>query len=68
MGTQCVDCVLLIGPDFLRDEAALAELEAGLPVVNMELVDQDAFQRSTGNRGEIDDTLNWKSVIILIVF
>src|SRR5579883_3265109 len=36
-----VDCVLLIGPDFPRDATALGELSAGLPFVNMELVDQD---------------------------
>ncbi len=42
-----VDCVLLIGPDFPRDATALGELSAGLPFVNMELVDQDAFQQFT---------------------
>ena len=43
-----VDCVLLIGPDFPREATAYAELDAGLPFINMELVDQDAFQRLTG--------------------
>jgi predicted nucleotidyltransferase len=39
-----VDCVLLIGPDFPQDTAAEAELLAGLPFINMELVDPRAFQ------------------------
>jgi hypothetical protein len=34
-----VDCVLLIGPDFPHDAAAEVELLAGLPIINMELVD-----------------------------
>jgi hypothetical protein len=31
-----VDCVLLIGPAFPHDAAAEAELQAGLPFMNME--------------------------------
>jgi hypothetical protein len=42
-----VDCVLLIGPDFPNDTAAEAELLAGLPFINMELVDPRAFQQFT---------------------
>ena len=42
-----VDCVLLIGPDFPRDATAEAELLAGLPFVNMELVDMEAFLQFT---------------------
>jgi hypothetical protein len=42
-----VDCVLLIGPDFPRDAVAEAELLAGLPFINMELVDLAAFQQFT---------------------
>ncbi len=42
-----VDCVLLIGPGFPRDEAAEAELLGGLPFINMELVDLDAFRQFT---------------------
>ena len=41
-----VDCVLLIGPDFPHDTAAEAELLAGLPFINMELVDPRAFQHT----------------------
>jgi len=42
-----VDCVLLIGPDFPRDPAAEADLLAGLPFINLELVAQEAFQQLT---------------------
>jgi hypothetical protein len=42
-----VDCVLLIGPGFPRDVAAEAELLTGLPFINMELVDQEAFAQFT---------------------
>jgi hypothetical protein len=38
-----VDCVLLIGEGFPKDEAAEAELIGGLPFINLELVDIDAF-------------------------
>ena len=40
-------CVLLIGPEFPRDKAAEAELVSGLPFMNMELVDQEAFEQFT---------------------
>jgi hypothetical protein len=42
-----VDCVLLIGPDFPRDAEAETELLAGLPFINLELVDLEAFQQFT---------------------
>src|SRR5207302_6651914 len=42
-----VDCVLLLGPDFPRDAAAEAELLAGLPFINLELVDREGFQQFT---------------------
>ena len=42
-----MDCVLLIGPDFPRNAAAETELLAGLPFINLELVDQEAFQHFT---------------------
>jgi hypothetical protein len=38
-----VDCVLLIGPGFPRDQAAEAELLAGLPFLEMNLVNQADF-------------------------
>jgi len=42
-----VDCVLLIGPDFPRDAEAEVELLAGLPFINLELVDLEGFQQFT---------------------
>ena len=42
-----VDCVLLVGPGFPRDQAAETELLSGLPFINMELVDQEGFQQLT---------------------
>jgi hypothetical protein len=42
-----VDCVVLIGPDFPRDAEAESELLAGLPFINLELVDQEAFRQFT---------------------
>lgn len=38
-----VDCVLLIGKGFHQDEPAETELLGGLPFINLELVDDDAF-------------------------
>jgi hypothetical protein len=38
-----VDCVLLIGADFPRDEAAEAELIAGLPFLELSLVNRTDF-------------------------
>jgi hypothetical protein len=38
---------LLIGPDFPQDTAAEAELLAGLPFINMDLVDPRALQQFT---------------------
>jgi hypothetical protein len=40
-----VDCVLLTGPEFPRDEAAEAELRDGLPFIEMALVGEALFQR-----------------------
>jgi len=42
-----VDCVLLVGAGFPRDETAEADLLTGLPFVNMELVDEEAFKQFT---------------------
>jgi len=42
-----VDCVLLIGSEFPRDAAAEAELLAGVPFINLELVDTEGFRHLT---------------------
>jgi hypothetical protein len=39
--------VLLIGPGFPRDPKAESELLAGLPFINLELVDLEAFHQFT---------------------
>ena len=39
-----VDCVLLIGPESAKDKVAEAELLAGLPFLDVELVRRRAFK------------------------
>jgi hypothetical protein len=39
-----IDCVLLIGERFPLDKTAEAELLGGIPFVNLELVDEEAFR------------------------
>src|SRR5437660_8775983 len=58
-----VDCVLLIGPDFPRDATAEAELLAGLPFVNMELVDPEGFQQLTERTFATDRDLVPKGMV-----
>ena len=43
-----IDCVLLAADDFPREAAALAELEEGLPFLDIQLVDAVAFDHMTG--------------------
>ena len=38
-----VDCVLLIGPDYPRNPAADADLQQGLPFIQIELATQEVF-------------------------
>ena len=61
-----VDCVLLIGPDFPQDAAAEAELLAGLPFINMELVDPGAFQQFTERTFATDRNLVSKGMIEVV--
>ena len=61
-----VDCVLLIGPDFPRDTTAEAELLAGLPFVNMELVDMEAFLQFTEKTFATDRNLVPKGMVEVI--
>lgn len=58
-----VDCVLLIGPEFPRDAAAEAELLGGLPFINMELVDGEAFQQFTERTFATDRNLVPKGMV-----
>jgi hypothetical protein len=58
-----VDCVLLIGLSFPRDSAAEAELLAGLPFINMDLVSEEAFQQFTERTFASDRDLIPKGMI-----
>jgi hypothetical protein len=58
-----VDCVLLIGPGFPNDPGAEAELVAGLPFINLELVDLDAFRQLTERTFATDRNLVPKGMV-----
>jgi hypothetical protein len=58
-----VDCVLLIGPGFPSDPAAEAELLAGLPFINQELVDLEAFRLLTEQTFATDRNLVPKGML-----
>jgi hypothetical protein len=62
-----VDCVLLIGPGFPRNAAAEAELLSGLPFINMELVDQEAFEQFTQKTFATDRDLVPKGMIEVVL-
>lgn len=61
-----VDCVLLIESGFPSDDAAAAELLDGLPFVNMELVDRDAFEHFTQKTFATDRDLVAKGMVEVI--
>ena len=61
-----VDCVLLIGPDFPHDTAAEAELLAGLPFINAELVDSEAFRQFTERTFATDRSLEPKGMVEVV--
>jgi hypothetical protein len=58
-----VDCVLLIGPGFPHDASAEAELLAGLPFVNLELVDLEGFRQFTERTFATDRNLVPKGML-----
>jgi hypothetical protein len=58
-----VDCVLLIGPDFPRDPDAESELLAGLPFINLELVDVEGFRHFTERTYATDRDLVPKGMV-----
>jgi hypothetical protein len=62
-----VDCVLLVGPGFPRDSAAEADLTAGLPFINMELVNLNAFRQFTEKTFATDRDLVPKGMIEVIL-
>jgi hypothetical protein len=61
-----VDCVLLIGAGFPHDAAAEAELLTGLPFINMELVDPEAFQQFTERTFATDRNLVPKGMVEVV--
>jgi hypothetical protein len=61
-----VDCVLLVEPGFPSDDSAATELVSGLPFVNMELVDRDAFEHFTQRTFATDRNLVVKGMVELI--
>ena len=61
-----VDCVLLIGAGFTRDEASETDLLNGLPFINMELVDQDGFEQFTEKTFATDRDLVPKGMIEVV--
>ena len=58
-----VDCVLLTSPDFPRDRQALEELDEGLPFLDIEMVDQPAFDRLTNEMFATDRLGNPKGMV-----
>jgi hypothetical protein len=62
-----VDCVLLIGPDFPREASAEAELLAGLPFINFELVDPEGFRHYTEKTFATDRDLVAKGMVEIIL-
>jgi hypothetical protein len=50
-------------PDFPRDAAAEAELLAGLPFLNLELVDGEAFRQFTEKTFATDRNLVFKGMV-----
>ena len=62
-----VDCVLLVGRGFPRDSAAAADLTAGLPFVNMELANLNAFREYTEKTFATDRDLVPKGMVEVIL-
>lgn len=58
-----VDCVLLIEPGFPKDLMAETELRVGFPFLDLQLADQDAFDRLVGHFFATDRYLNPKGMI-----
>ena len=62
-----IDCVLLVTAGFPVDESAAMELLGGLPFINMELVDQEAFDHFTQKTFATDRNLVPKGMIEVIL-
>jgi hypothetical protein len=57
------DCVLLIGPDYPREAAAEAELSAGLPFLEVQIVEEEGFEYLVGRFFATDQDSNPKGMI-----
>jgi hypothetical protein len=62
-----VDCVLLVTAGFPVDDSAAVELVGGLPFINMELVDQEAFDHITRKTFATDRNLVPKGMIEVLL-
>jgi hypothetical protein len=62
-----VDCVLLLGPDFPKDEAAEAELVRGLPFLEIQLSDQSDFDYFVNRFFVFDRLFEAKGMIEVIL-
>jgi Family of unknown function (DUF6932) len=58
-----VDCLLLIGPTFPKDLTAEAELRAGVPFLDIELVNQEDFDWMIGTMFATDRSKILKGMI-----
>ena len=61
-----VDCVLLVGSDFPKDAAAEDELIAGLPFINLEMVDEAGFRQFTERTFATDKNMVAKGMIEVV--
>lgn len=61
-----VDCVLLIGPGFPYDHVAEGNLIAGIPFINLELVDLESFRQFTERTFATDVDLVPKGMVEVI--
>lgn len=62
-----VDCALLIGSDYPKDESAHGELKAGLPFLEIQLVDGIDFERLVGIFFASDRRYTTKGMIEVIL-
>jgi len=61
-----IDCVLLIDASFSRNANAVSELIAGLPFVNLDMVDEDGFAMLTERFFATDRNLVPKGMVEVI--
>jgi hypothetical protein len=62
-----VDCVLLVPPGFTRDSETGAPLAAGLPFLEIRLVDQEVFDAYAGSIFATDRNLVQKGTVEVVL-